>query len=249
MRIYLATPGSQLHAEYMAGQYVLESFALTAGCQWMSRYRPTFRGRKLDSGAYSVMAKGETVDLEKYIDFALEHARGYDEIVNLDVISGAVADRVDQGKKNLQRMRDAGLSPMPVFHQGEPWSILEELASCGKVGLGFQRPIKCAETFLDGCFSRLPATCRVHGFGMANEKFVGVYPFFSVDSATWFHELRALMALKGQGSDVLQYLTQGELLALVVKKYERLHCATAWAGKKQFELDLFAGVPDANEAA
>lgn len=148
-----------------------------------------------------------------------------------------MSERVDAGKANLQRMRDAGLDPMPVFHQGEPWSVLEEMATCGHVGLGFQRPIKCAEEFLDECFSRIPSHVFVHGFAMANERYVGVYPFGSVDSATWWHELNALSALKGQGSDVLQYLTQPELLALVVKKYERLPKATAWAGKKQ--LDLF----------
>jgi hypothetical protein len=142
-------------------------------------------------------------------------------------------------------MRDAGLDPMPVFHQGEPWSVLEELASCGKVGLGFQRPIKCAEEFLDGCFSRIPSDCESHGFGMANEKLVRVYPFKRVDSATWYYEWQALMALKGQGSDVMQYLTPTEILGLVVKKYERLPRATAWAGKKQFELDLFAKVESA----
>ena len=232
----------------MAGQYVLESFALTAKCPWMVRFRPTFRGMILDSGAYSVMSKGKTVDLEEYIDFALEHRAGYDRIVNLDVISGDVESRVDQGKKNLQRMRDAGLDPMPVFHQGEPWSVLEELASCGKVGLGFQRPIKCAEQFLDGCFSRMPANCRSHGFGMANERLVGTYPFWSEDAATWLHELLALMALSGQGSDVMKYLTPSEILALVLKKYERLHRATAWAGRQQRELDLFSCLTE-NDAA
>ncbi len=138
---------------------------------------------------------------------------------------------------NLQRMRDAGLNPMPVFHQGEPWSVLEELATCGMVGLGFQRPIKCAEEFLDGCFSRIPHGTYVHGFAMGNERYVGTYPFGAVDAATWWYELKALLALKGQGSDVLQYLTQSELIAIIVKKYNRMPKATAWAGKKQ--LDLF----------
>lgn len=236
MKIYLASPTTQMHAGCLDGQHVLESFAICATAQWMVRFRPTFAGMMLDSGAYSVMSTGAKVDLEEYIDFASEHRRGYSKIVNLDVISGDVSARVDEGLRNLQRMRDAGLDPMPVFHQGEPWSVLTDLASCGHIGLGFQRPIKCAEEFLDECFSRIPAGVYVHGFAMANEKYSGVYPFAAVDTATWVHELKALSALSGQGSDVLQYLTQPELLGLVVKKYQRMPRATAWAGKKQFAL-------------
>lgn len=230
MRIYLASPGNQLHAEMMAGCHVLESFALHAQRAWMVRYRPTFTSMMLDSGAYSEMTTGKPVDLGAYVAFAHEHRAGYDEIVNLDVISGDVAARVAASKRNLQTLRDAGLDPLPVFHQGEPWSVLAELASCGRVGLGFQRPIRNAEAWLDDCFGRLAAGVRVHGFAMANEKFTRRYPFYSVDSATWFFEWRALMAISGQGSDVMRYLTAGEVLSLVVKKYERLAAATSWAG-------------------
>lgn len=236
MKIYLASPGNKLHAECMGGMHVLESFALKAQQPWMVRYRPTFAGMMLDSGAYSEMSTGKPVDLAAYIDFASEHRGGYEAIVNLDVISGDVTARVDASAKNLTAMRAAGLDAMPVFHQGEPWSVLEDIASCGHVGLGFQRPIRCAEDFLDGCFSRLASTCRVHGFAMAGERFTRRYPFTSVDSATWFHELRALSALSGQGSDVLQYLTQSELLALVVTKYRRLPAASAWAGRQSMGL-------------
>lgn len=240
MIIYLATPATQLQAECMAGMHVLESFALKAREPWMVRYRPTFAGMMLDSGAFSEMTSGKPVDLGAYIAFCQEHRAGYDAIVNLDVIAGDVTARVDAGKANLQRMRDAGINAMPVFHQGEPWSVLGELAGVGHVGLGLQRPIRCAEDFLDNCFQRIEPAVRVHGFAMANEKYTGRYPFHSVDSATWVHELRALSALEGQGSDVLRYLTQAELLRLVVTKYRRLPMATAWAGKAQ--VGLFAGI-------
>jgi hypothetical protein len=186
------------------------------------------------------MSTGKKVDLSAYIAFAIEHRHGYASIVNLDVIAGDVAERVDASKRNLARMRDAGLDAMPVFHQGEPLSVLDEFASCGHVGLGFQRPIRCGEEFIDSCFGRLSPTVRVHGFAMANERFTRRYPFYSVDSATWFHEMNALCALKGQGSDVLRYLTPGELLGLVVKKYQRIPTASAWAGPRN--LGLFDGL-------
>ncbi len=238
MIVYLASPTTQLHAETMAGCDVLESFAICATARWAVRYRPTWRRIMLDSGAFSEMTTGKAVDLGAYIEYAQAHGRAYDHIVNLDVISGDVAERVDAGKRNLARMRDAGLDPLPVFHQGEPWSVLTELAACGKIGLGFQRPIRCGEEFLDGCFSRLPVGTLVHGFAMAGERYTGRYPFASVDTATWIHELKALSALSGQGSDVLRFLTQGELLKLVILKYQRIPMATAWAGKMQH--DLFA---------
>lgn len=242
MLIYLASPATQMHAECMVGMHVLESFALFATAPWMVRYRPTFAGMMLDSGAYSVMSKGEVVDLGAYIEFCQAHGRGYSEIVNLDVIAGDVAERVAASLRNLRTMRDAGLDPMPVFHQGEPWSVLLELAGCGRVGIGMQRkdgrmpPASIIETFLGDCFDRLPATVRVHGFGLANDRYTGRFPFHSVDSSTWVYELRALMAIKDQASDVLRYLTPGELLRLVVTKYQRLPMATAWAGSAQGSL-------------
>jgi hypothetical protein len=235
MKVYLATPATQLHAEMMAGCDVLESFALKATAPWMVRYRPTFRSMMLDSGAFSEMTSGKPVDLGAYVAYAVEHGAAYDEIVNLDVISGDIAKRVDASTRNLQTMRDAGIDALPVFHQGEPWSVLEELAACGKVGLGLQRPIRSADDFLNGCFERLDGVC-VHGFAMANERYTGRFPFASVDSATWIHELMALSALNGQGSDVLRYQTQGELLRLVITKYQRLPMASAWAGSTQGSL-------------
>jgi hypothetical protein len=238
MRVYLASPANQMQADCMAGQHVLESFALTAAAPWMARYRATFASSMLDSGAFSVMASGKSVDLGAYVAFALERRASYAEVVNLDVISGDVAARVRASQENLEAMRTAGLDPLPVFHQGEPWSVLEGLASCGKVGLGFQRPIREPERFLDGCFSRLPAGTKVHGFAMANARYAGRYPFASVDGATWLHELRALMSVRGQGADVLRCLTPAELLRLVVKKYERMPAALAWKKEAQGRLDL-----------
>ncbi len=238
MKVFLASPATQMHAEMLAGMRVLESFALFAECPWMVRYRPTFAESMLDSGAFSVMTTGEEVDRGAYIAFCVAHKLGYSKIINLDVIAGDVAERVKQGLANLHAMRDAGLDPMPVFHQGEPWSVLGDLASCGWVGLGLQRPMRDVDRFLGECFDRIPGGVKVHGFGLANERYTGRYPFHSVDSATWIYELRALSAIKDQASDVLRYLTQGELLALVVKKYQRLPAASAWAGTEQ--LPLFA---------
>lgn len=236
MIIYLASPSNQLQAAGLAGCHVLESFGLYAKNRWMVRYRPTFAGMMLDSGAFSVMTDGIEIDLGEYIAFCQQHGSAYDKIVNLDVISGDVAARVDGGKRNLQTMRDAGIDALPVFHQGEPWSVLEELASCGKVGLGFQRPIRCADEYLDGCFSRISSTVRVHGFAMTNAEYTGRYPFHSVDSATIWYEYKALLSLSGQGSDVMQYQTPSEIIEIILRKYSRLPMAMAWRGETTLPL-------------
>lgn len=236
MIVYLASPSNQMQADSLAGCYVLESFGLYAEAQWMTRFRPTFAGIMLDSGAYSVMSKGKKIDVQEYISYCKQHGAVYDKIVNLDVISGGVTERVDGGKANLQLMRDAGIDALPVFHQGEPWSVLEELASSGKVGLGFQRPIRCADEFLDECFSIIPSSTKVHGFAMTNADYTGRYPFDSVDSATIWYEYQALLSLSGQGSDVMQYQTPRELVEIILRKYHRLPMATAWRGKTSLPL-------------
>lgn len=128
---------------------------------------------------------------------------------------------------------DAGIDALPVFHQGEPWSVLRELAERGRIGVGFQRPIRSADEFLTG---------------LRDHRFVGSRARLR-DGERAVHwtlpvprpstrprgciELKALSAITGQASDVLQYLTQGELLKLVVLKYRRMPMATAWAGRKQ----------------
>ena len=159
------------------------------------------------------------------------------------VIPLSIAFLLDDGTiLNIEEMKpqrlDSHCSARPArFALEKGWPIVAAYNRAGdkigKVGLGFQRPIKDADGFLGECFSRLDRGVRVHGFAMASERFTRIYPFASVDSATWIHELKALSAITGQASDVLQFLTQGELLKLVLLKYERLPMATAWAGRAQ----------------
>jgi len=236
MIVYLASPSNPLQADALCGAHVLESFGLYANKQWMVRFRPTFASLMLDSGAFTEMTSGKKIDRGQYIAFCQQHKAAYAKIVNLDVISGDVASRVDSGKRNLQAMMDAGIDALPVFHQGEPWSVLTEYASTGKVGLGFQRPIKCADEFLDECFSRIQPSTKVHGFAMTNAEYTGRYPFDSVDSATIWYEYQALLSLSGQGSDVMQYQTPRELIEIILRKYHRLPMATAWKGKATLPL-------------
>ncbi len=229
--IYLALGrANRMVLEALEGQRVLESFAYVSGTA-CDRYRPTWKGAMADCGAYTELSQGVKIDLDEYIAFCHEHGAFYDVLVSLDDIRGDVA----KSRANHQRMLDAGIRAMPVFHQGEPWSVLDEVCASapdGYIGLGLQRPIQNARAWLDEVFSRKPSHINAHGFAMVAYLIWG-YPFFSVDSSTWVHEWLALQAVKGQGADALEYLTPGELLAIVLKKYERIRAKTAWTRTPQ----------------
>lgn len=220
----------RLLCEAVRGQNVLESFAYQ--CSHFDRYRPTWKSGFLDSGAFTEMTQGEPIDLGEYIAFCQQHGEFYDLIANLDDIRGDVA----KSQRNHQRMLDAGIKALPVFHQGEPWSALDEAVAAAPeryIGIGFQRPINNAERWLEEVFSRVPSDVRVHGFAMTSYL---QYPFASVDSSTWVYEWKALMAVQGQGADALRCLTPGELLGIVVKKYERMEPKRRWNGKRTGDL-------------
>lgn len=249
-RVYLAGPNQHSLCSWLDGHHVLESFANNLGGEdWapgaeerakkegrkydkgnLARYRHTFASMCLDSGVYSNMTAekrgdGPVVTIEPYIAFAQQHGAFYDFCASFDDITGGP----EANRRNWIRCRDAGIhNLMPVFHQGEPWSLLEEYVSASNyVGLGFQRPIKDEVPWLDGCFQRIPERVWVHGFAMTNYL---RFPFRSADSKTWLHEMLAIESASGQGRNVLAYLTKRELVELVVKKYQRQWKADLWRG-------------------
>jgi hypothetical protein len=222
-RIYFAGVNQSHWCDAFAGHRVLESYADVRAL--MDRYRPTFASMALDSGAYTEMTTGKAIDLAQYVDFCQAHGKFYDFIASLDSITGGP----DVNLSNWRTMRDAGIDAVPTFHQGEPWSVLQDYcAGSAAVGLGFQRPIQNGETWLGECFSLIPERVRVHGWAMTSYTH---FPFHSVDSRTWFFEVRALMGVEGQGASALDCLTPRELLEIVVKKYLRLPRRKLWSGQ------------------
>lgn len=196
----------------------------------IARYRATFSSMALDSGAYSNMTaqkRGEEdkVTLGGYVEFAKKHGEFYDWCAVMDDITGGA----DGNRRNWEECKAHHIPRlMPVFHQGEPWSLLEEYASASAyVGLGFQRPIQNEAAWLDGCFQRIPERVWVHGFAMTGYM---RWPFRSTDSTTWLHEVKDMAKASGQGRSALAYLTQRELVELVVKKYQRQWKTDLWHG-------------------
>jgi hypothetical protein len=240
--IYFAGPSQHSLCSWMAGHHVLESYAnLIDGEKdrvtghWvaadgnLSRYRLTFASMALDPGAYSNLTaakgdKGPVVTIDGYIEHAKAHGRFYDWCASFDDITGGAEGNV----RNWERCRAAGIhNLMPVFHQGEPWELLEEYCRGPFVGLGLQRPIQAEVAWLDSCFSRIPSSVWVHGFAMTSYL---RWPFRSVDSKTWMHELLDLMKTSGQGRSALRFLSQPEMLQIVLKKYQREWREDLWRG-------------------
>lgn len=162
----------------------------------------------IDSGAYSVFSRGETVSLDDYVNFCVklqEMRQGKEEInfVNLDVIPGTPGTRntkpsaemleesAQKGWDNFEYMTAKGLKVMHVYHQFEDWKWLEKIAdSCEYFGIGAKTRPTERRFWYDEVFSRLNemgviGEKRIHGFGCTDKKIMYKYPLFSADSTSW----------------------------------------------------------------
>lgn len=135
-----------------------------------------------DSGAFSAKTQGGRVDLKEYIDWIKRNQSLISVYSNLDIIGDA-----GRTAENQARMEDAGLAPMPVFHQGVNWDVLEglierypKIALGGMVGRsGGSMP------WMVGCFLRAGDKAKFHGFGQTRWSVLKSFPWGSVDSSAW----------------------------------------------------------------
>lgn len=152
----------------------------------------------LDSGAFSAWTQGVEIDIRDYIDFIKEHLDVLEVYANLDVIGlgGKQPNRLTAEKtlENQKIMEEAGLSPLPCFHVGEPLEYLEYyiknydyIALGGMVGKQKSTLIP----WLDMVFGKficdkngMPKV-KVHGFGLTSLPLMLRYPWYSVDSTSW----------------------------------------------------------------
>jgi hypothetical protein len=139
-----------------------------------------------DSGAFSAWKRGIQVNLQDYMDWL----RKYDirKYFNLDVVDNPIATVVNQFL-----MEQAGFNPIPVFHYGENWGLLQYyVANYSLVGLGgtVGLPPKEKERFFSQVFSLCPDG-KFHALGVANERYLRRYPFESSDSVWWLYKFRA----------------------------------------------------------
>jgi hypothetical protein len=150
----------------------------------------------LDSGAFGAWRRGIRLDLGDYIAFITRNASLLRYYVSLDIIppEGASQETVEacaaQSYENHQRMRDAGLRPIPVFHQGDAWQWLERYLADGEhyIALSALKKDRRGEIdWLDTCFRLIDTqpSIKVHGLGQTSDLILHLHRWTSVDSATW----------------------------------------------------------------
>jgi hypothetical protein len=158
----------------------------------------------IDSGAFSAANLGETIDLKGYIDFVKHYEALCPLYVSLDVIPNALGRReineqhienaAARSIENHLRMREAGLSPLPVFHQGERFEWLHKYLEAGDpyIALSTAKRSRQREQieWLTACFAAIcdetgRPSVKVHGLGITAPLLVHLFPWTTVDSQTW----------------------------------------------------------------
>lgn len=205
--IYLASPGNQQQAEHVIDMPVLLSFALYD--PFLDKYQHAFRRILIDSGAYSAFNSGQHVDLEKYADWAQRWAGHADAIAGLDDISG-------DWRRSLANYGAFHLG-FPTIHDTDPPEILKDLvaiaADRGKwIGIGLKPPRQGKERFVRWACDNIPEDYHIHGWAL--RAYSHVRRIDSIDSTNWWRD-----AMKYRRD--LPFLTYGEALEIVVKRYQR----------------------------
>ena len=148
--------------------------------EWCKLRNPTVRTTMLDSGAYSAWKSGYDIDIDDLVKESKEG--GWDETVALDVIGDS-----EGSKKNAQHMASRGSNAFPVFHFGEPWSLLNEYCDqYEKVGIScrFGEPTTASTAWVENCFAK-NWPHKFHSFGWVGNNILRKVPFHSADTASW----------------------------------------------------------------
>lgn len=157
----------------------------------------------LDSGSYGAWRHDDEISIYDYIEYIKRNQDLLENYVNLDVIPGkhdskATLQQVNESAvrslENYKIMREHGLNPIGVFHQGESLEFLQKYLDlgCDYIGIAptktsfMKAPIK----WFDYVFTYLTDRkgipfIKTHGFGTGNVKLLTRYPFYSCDSAGW----------------------------------------------------------------
>ncbi len=182
--------------------------AVDAYINQRDKYPDTHRSWILDSGAYSALTSGVSIDLNSYIDAAGGFLAG--EFPPKNVFALDVIGDPEASARNAEEMWRQGVPAVPTFHYGSAWSYLIDLAAkYDKIALGgmVARGIgghgsKLGWTdrlkFLEQSFARVWPKW-VHGFGITDPRLMLAVPFASVDSITWCYRVGRYGQIQGYG--------------------------------------------------
>lgn len=209
LKVYLSSPGSQLHCDKARGMPVLLSFAVRKG--FWKEWAQSFDGVLIDSGAFSVMTQGTRIDVSAYRDWCAQWPFA-DALAGLDDVEG-------DWRKSLKHYAEFPDS-FPTYHPGaDPPELLDELITMarergGWLGLGLVPPREGKRRLVREALEQIPADLHVHGWALY--RYTHIPGMSSTDSTYWFREAMALRARAG-----LMHLTYGECLEIMVKRIQR----------------------------
>lgn len=176
-------------------EWMLESYHYIHSQRYVDKIRAKGNRVFLDSGAFSAMTKGVTIDLRKYVNYIkanidiIEHVDGQPVASVLDGIGDPYKTYCNQ-----LEMEHLGVRPLPCFHYGEDERYLEwYVQNYSYITLGGMVPISTPQLkiWLDriwGKYLTFPdgrPRIKVHGFGLTTPSLMARYPWYSVDSSSW----------------------------------------------------------------
>jgi hypothetical protein len=145
----------------------------------------------LDSGAYSAYTRGKNVNLLDYMTYIRNNEEYITHYISLDVIGDD-----DLTLAFYRIMRDKGLNPVPVFHHGSDYSLMNSYRNMGAnyVALGGTVPLSNKTAVAQWCnhLSALYPGLSFHLLGSCSQKFLVCPSIVSCDATTWY-----MRAVKG----------------------------------------------------
>lgn len=175
----------------------------------------------IDSGAFSAWNKNDSIDIDEYIKFAheaIEKGEASNKIVhvvNLDEIPGKVGQTASlnnklgnseqlkkrkeminkaaaAGLQNMLTMKENGITPIHVFHQGEDWEWLDKmLAELSYIGISPANDMsrRSKKEWIESVFEYMhkngASHVDTHGFAVTAISMIRDFPWTSCDSASW----------------------------------------------------------------
>lgn len=149
-------------------------------------FTPPYPDVFCDSGAYSAWSLGMPINVKAYAEWVHKWKHLFTVHANLDVKGD-----IDAGLKNQEYLESQGLNPLPVFHGGEPMSVLEDMIqkypyiALGGLAGSTQSGSREMWRFVTKCFEVASGRSVFHGFGMTNWQLMKAFPWYSVDSSSW----------------------------------------------------------------
>lgn len=212
MNLYFAASPANIHVrvlESAGAKNLLFSFAFIKNPKKLVQLLGSYKPARviLDSGAFSVWSKGETIDIEEYAKFCVEFQSLLDpsielNIVNLDVLPGEwgrvpsaieIAVSAEKGWQNMLFLEAKGLKVIHIFHQHEDFAILEKLKKHSNyIGISPANDVSQKEkiNWMKKVFGSLKDDIKdnklkTHGFAVTSDSAMFGYPYYSVDSSSW----------------------------------------------------------------